>query len=42
MNYYTSIKNELLNNEKLEALGWKGKYSVGKGIAHTLAILEGK
>lgn len=38
----TPIAKQVLNVEKLEALGWKGKYSVGKGIAHTLAILEGK
>lgn len=38
----TPIKKQILNVEKLEALGWKGSYSVKKGIEHTMAILEGK
>lgn len=38
----TPIEKQVLNVEKLEALGWKGRYSIKEGIMHTLAILEGK
>ena len=36
----TPIAKQVLNSHKLEALGWKGKYSVEDGIGHTLKILK--
>lgn len=36
------IAKQVLNTEKIEGLGWKGRYSVRKGIMHTLEILNGK
>lgn len=38
----TPIAKQVLNVERLEALGWKGKFSIRKGVVHTLKILEGK
>ena len=35
------VMRQILNTEKLEGLGWKGRYSVEKGVAHTLKILKG-
>lgn len=37
----TPIMKQVLDTKKLESLGWHGEYSVQKGIAHTLAILQG-
>lgn len=36
------ISKQVLNSQKVEALGWKGKYSIEEGVAHTLAILKGE
>lgn len=36
----TGIMHAVLNSEKLEALGWNGKYSVPEGIRHTLKVLK--
>ncbi len=36
------ITKQVLNSDKIEALGWKGQYSVDEGIAHTLSILQGE
>lgn len=38
----TPIVKQVLSSEKIEKLGWKGKYTVERGIAHTLAILHGE
>lgn len=38
----TPIARQVLDSKKLENLGWKGQYSVEKGIEHTLAVLSGK
>lgn len=38
----TPIMKQVLSSDKIEGLGWKGRYTVEKGIAHTLAILHGK
>lgn len=38
----TPIKKQVLDTKKLEQLGWKARYLVEDGVAHTLAILEGK
>lgn len=38
----TPIARQVLDTAKLEALGWKGAFSVETGIWHTIAILEGK
>jgi len=35
----TPILKQVLNTEKLESLGWEGKYSVQIGIEHTLSAL---
>lgn len=35
----TPISCAVLNSEKLQGLGWKGEYSVSRGIRHTLQIL---
>lgn len=35
------VRRQVLDTEKLEGLGWKGRYSVEKGVAHTLRILKG-
>jgi len=35
----TPISKQVLNTEKLESLGWEGKYSVQIGIEHTLSAL---
>ncbi len=37
----TRIMHAVLNSEKLEALGWEGKYGVSEGIRHTLEVLKG-
>lgn len=36
----TPIAKQVLNTDKLESLGWKGKYSVKEGIRHTFLILK--
>lgn len=36
----TPIAKQVLNCEKMEALGWKGQYSIERGIAHTLKVLK--
>lgn len=38
----TPIAKQVLATEKLEGLGWRGAYTVEKGIAHTIDILQGK
>lgn len=38
----TPIAKQVLDSSKLEGLGWKGRYTVDEGIAHTLAILRGE
>lgn len=38
----TPIAKQVLSSKKIEELGWKGQFSVEKGIAHTLAILKGE
>jgi nucleoside-diphosphate-sugar epimerase len=37
----TPIAKQVLSCSKVEALGWKGNYSVKEGVAHTLNILNG-
>lgn len=34
------IQRQVLSSKKLEALGWKGSFSVDKGIEHTLQIMQ--
>ena len=36
----TPIARQVLNTDKLEALGWKGVFRLKDGIQHTLAILK--
>lgn len=36
----TPIAKQVLNTKKLEALGWKGRYSVEMGMEHTFSILK--
>lgn len=36
----TPIKKQVLCSNKIEKLGWKAKYGIEEGIAHTLAILK--
>lgn len=36
----TPIQKQVLDSEKLEALGWKGRYNVEDGIARTLQIIR--
>ncbi|MCM1047739.1 MAG: NAD-dependent epimerase/dehydratase family protein [Clostridiales bacterium] len=36
----TPIEYAVLDASKLEALGWKGKYDIGKGIERTIGILK--
>lgn len=36
----TPIQKQVLDSEKLEALGWKGHYNVEEGIARTLQIIR--
>lgn len=36
----TPIPCAVLNSEKLQGLGWQGRYSVSRGIQNTLQILE--
>lgn len=38
----TPISRQVLSSDKVEALGWKGHFTVKKGVAHTLSILEGE
>lgn len=38
----TPITKQVLSSKKIEALGWKGAFSLEKGIEHTLRILQGK
>ena len=35
------VMRQVLDTKKLEGLGWKGRYSVEKGVTHTLRILKG-
>lgn len=35
----TPISKQVLNTEKLESLGWKGKHGVEDGVSHTMRIL---
>lgn len=36
----TPIQKQVLDSSKLESLGWKGCFSVQKGIAHTIQIMK--
>ncbi len=36
---FNPMQNASLNSEKLEALGWEGKFPIQVGVEHTLAIL---
>ncbi len=36
------IAKQVLSSKKLEALGWKGRYTVSQGVRNTLAVLQGK
>ena len=38
----TPIAKQVLSTKKLEALGWKGYFSLKDGVEHTLRILQGK
>lgn len=38
----TPIPNQVLSSRKIEALGWRGSYTVKRGIEHTLRILQGE
>ena len=38
----TPIAKQVLSSKKLESLGWKGKFSLETGVAHTLQILQGE
>jgi nucleoside-diphosphate-sugar epimerase len=38
----TPITKQVLSSKKLEALGWRGRYSTKEGVEHTLRILSGK
>ena len=35
----TPVSYAVLNSEKLQALGWRGRYSIERGIRHTLESL---
>ena len=37
----TPINKQILNCSKLEGLGWKGRYTIEKGIEHTIKISGG-
>lgn len=37
----TPIAKQVLSSKKVEALGWRGQYTVQMGVAHMLAILQG-
>lgn len=39
---FSQPKNCILNNSKLRALGWEGKYSLKDGLVETLECLRGK
>lgn len=36
----TPIVKQVLNCEKIETLGWKGQYSIQRGVEHTLKVLK--
>ncbi len=36
----TFIPRQVLNSQKIEKLGWKGRFNVQSGVAHTLGILN--
>ena len=38
----TPIAKQVLSSKKIEALGWKGAFSLEDGIEHTLRILQGE
>lgn len=38
----TPIAKQVLGSDKLEGLGWKGKYTVEQGVGHTLSIMRNK
>ena len=38
----TPIPRQVLSSEKLESLGWRGRYDIATGVRHTLDILLGK
>lgn len=38
----TPIAKQVLSSAKIEALGWKGHFSVEEGISHTIAIIKGE
>ncbi len=38
----TPIAKQVLSSEKLESLGWNGKFSLEIGVSHTIQILQGK
>lgn len=37
---FNPMNNSSLNSDKLELLGWKGKYDIDKGVRHTIDILK--
>ncbi|MEJ7684898.1 MAG: NAD-dependent epimerase/dehydratase family protein [Segetibacter sp.] len=37
---YSAVTNSILDTTKLEDLGWKGQYSIEKGLQQTLEILK--
>ena len=37
---FSAPQNCVLNNEKLRALGWKGKYTLEEGLSQTIAIMK--
>lgn len=38
----TPIAKQVLSSKKLESLGWKGHFSLEKGVEHTLNIIRGE
>ena len=38
----TPIPKQVLSSNKIESLGWKGNFTIKKGIEHMLAILNGE
>lgn len=40
MSHRSPIEKQVLSSDKLESLGWKGKYSIEMGVQNTLTILS--